>query len=279
MSFSGRFFSSLPAFLMVACDIFDSDTDAGFPATEGTLDVAFDLESSGTGSDRVGNIDLAGSTGILTLDGVGHQAVAYQDHDWSSETGYHLYDLISIADDGSNLAVSYLYCSGSSLEHVYTESFLHPLDAEGASGSCDAVAAPFEAEVALPALTVLPDPIDLGITIDGADVSLAGSTGSVTLEGVDREWLPFASVDCSDCPGGPWYEIHGLAVGPDDACFTIGYLFPDDPTYVQFAYSICLPSLDRPDDISLNASWEGEFNNAGSARRVSPPHRPLPPGR
>jgi hypothetical protein len=204
------------------------------------------------------------------LDGVSHLAVAWQDHDWDA-AGYHLYDVLSVAEDGSNLAVTFLYCRGDALPYAYTESFLHPMDYEPTSGTCAGAARASSAAVSLPALSALPAHYDPGVRIDGEDVSWDGASGRVRLAGVDRALHPFGFVDCTDCPGGPWLEVHGLLDGPDDACFGILYLFPDDPSFVQLSYTLCLPGLERP-EASLEADWYA----SGEAAR--PPGVQIGPG-
>lgn len=219
--------------------------------TEGELALAFSLDASGAGEDRVDSVELLDAAGTLELNGVGHAAIAYQDHDWA-ETGYHLYDLVSVAEDGSNLAVTYLYCAGEELPYAYTESFLHPMDWEVAHGTCDGTPTASVAAVSLPALSAEPTPIETGITFTSGEPA----DGVVTLDGVTRSIVPFNQVDCSDCPGGPWYELHTMLQGADDQCFAILYLYPDDPTFTTVEYTLCLPTLARPTG-TVETEWTG----------------------
>jgi hypothetical protein len=256
----------------------DSDTDADLvaPATDGTLALPFALDAEGSGADRLDAVSILDAAGTLALDGVTHLAVAYQDHDWEG-TGYHLYDLLSVAEDGSDLAVTYLYCQEGALPYAYTESFAHPMDWETASGSCDGSAQPSTANVSFPALTVLPGAFDPGVVIDGDDVAWDGAEGHVTLGGNRRALRPFNTVDCTDCPGGPWLEVHALLDGDADACFGILYLFPDDPTFVQVSYGICLPTLERPEG-TLDAAWSGALVGAPRPAGLVRPRPPLTRG-
>ncbi|MFZ5478833.1 MAG: hypothetical protein ACOZNI_18820 [Myxococcota bacterium] len=244
----------------------DADTDTVAGPTDGDLAVPFTLDASGTGDDRVDSVELLDAAGTIELDGVGHAAVAYQDHDWT-DAGYHLYDLVSVAEDGSNLAVTYLYCSGDDLPYAYTESFTHPMAWETTRGSCDGAVADGIARAELPALLARPEPIETGFTFDG---ELA--EGRLTLEDTEREWIPFNTVDCAECPGGPWYELHSLLVGEGDACFAILYLFPDDPTFVQVEYTLCLPTLERPTGV-ISATWSGSPQGPPAPMRPRPPRR------
>ncbi len=254
-----------------------ADDDAVAGPTDGSLPTAFHLDAEGEGDARVGALFVADNTGSLTLDGVKHLGFAYQHHDWQ-ETGYVLYDVLSLAEDGSNLAMSYLYCDGVSLPYVYTESYFHFMDWEYASGICDGEFTPSTAEVSLPALRAFPPSYTPGITIDGEGLSLDGDQGSLDLAGEAYSLYPFASVDCSACPGGPWLELHSVLAAAGEACFGILYLFPDDPTSAILSYTICLPSLDMPagDGIVYDVQWQGSL---GAARRAVMPWRPLPPGR
>jgi hypothetical protein len=250
----------------------DSDTDADTvvaPETEGTLANTFTLDAEGAGERRLDGVTLLDSAGTLTLSGRDHLAVAYQDHDWQS-AGYHLYDVLSVAEDGSNLAITYLYCQGEDMPYAYTESFSHPMDWEVSEGVCTGRAQASDATVSLPALRALPPAFDPGVRIDGDDVSWDGERGQVTLGGVERALHPFNTVDCTDCPGGPWLEVHAMLVG-DDACFGILYLFPEEPSYVQVSYTMCLPTLARPEG-TLSADWTGTVGAvARPAGLVRPP--------
>jgi hypothetical protein len=242
----------------------DEPAVAVAPATSGALELSFSLDVSAEGRDRLSEVALATDVGGLALDGAAHAAVAYQDHDWES-AGYHLYDLLSVAEDGTDLGVTYLYCDGEDVPYAYTESFDLPMDWESASGSCVGEQVETDASVELPALRVTPEAVPTGVTFE--DGEMAG--GDVTLDGTTRTWIPFNTVDCTDCPGGPWYELHSLLVGDSEACFAIAYLFPDDPTFAQWEYGLCLPSLSRPAGV-VEGSWSGALSGpprpAGLAR-------------
>ncbi|MES2639992.1 MAG: hypothetical protein V4850_10935 [Myxococcota bacterium] len=249
----------------------DTDTDVLAPATDGVLTLPFSVDASGGGPDRLDDVALLDASGTLVLSGVSHLAVAYQDHDWSA-SGYHLYDLISLAEDGSNLAVTYLYCQDGALPYAYTESFLHPMGWESTTGTCAGSAQEGQVNVSLPALRAAPAPFDPGVRIEGDDVSYDGEAGRIVLAGVERDLRPFNVVDCTDCPGGPWYEVHSLLDGPADACFAILYLYPDDPSFVQVEYGICLPTLERL-STSIDAGWTGGLDGPPPPPRLL---RPVP---
>jgi hypothetical protein len=254
-----------------------TEPDAVASATNGSFSAAFLVDASGKGEARLGAVEVAGNVASLELSGVPHRGFAYQHHDWQS-TGYVLFDLLTVAEDGSNLAVTYLYAQGGGLPYAYTESFEHPMDWEYASGDVSWQEATTDVEVDVPALRALPEPTQTGIEIVGDELWLEGTEGGIVLDGASYELLPFATVDCTECPGGPWYELHALLVADGGACFGIVYLFPDEPSYAQLSYGICLPDLTTPEG-SFEVSWSGSLSAARGAIAAGPPVGRPPPVR
>ena len=41
-------------------------------------------------------------------------------------------------------------------------------------------------------------------------------------------------------------------------CFSIAYLYPEDPTHVDFGWSLCLPTLAEP-ILEYEATWSGKL--------------------
>ena len=258
-----------------------------------SLETAFSVDASGTGEVRLGGIEVQGNLATLELSGVAHRGVAYQHHDWQS-TGYVLFDLLTVAEDGSNLAVTYLYEQDGQLPYAYSESFEHPMDWEVTTGSVSWQESPTVVTPDIPELTGRPEPLDVGITISGDALWLEGDAGEIDLEGATYDLLPFATVDCTDCPGGPWLELHCLlegvgeraalsrggaagsnAAGKDGdpsalACFGIVYLFPNEPDHAQLSYGICLPGLETPSG-DYEVSWTGGLVSAVGAQAPGPP--------
>lgn len=231
-------------------------TDIAIAATTGQAQLGFTLAASGAGQKRLDALDIAKDVGTLTLEGKAHRGIAYQMHDWG-QAGYVLYDVLSIAEDGSDLAVTYLYCQDTNLPYAYTESLVHPMDWETTAGTCEGTGDAITASADLPALNVTTQPLDTGISIQGGDLQLGPAGGNVVLGGKQWQLVPFNTVDCStDCPGGSWYEIHTLLTADQQGCFAILYLFPDSPTYVQLSYTMCLPTLERP-TATYQADWTG----------------------
>ncbi len=278
----------------------DTDTGGDTADVSPSLEAAFSVDASGYGTDRLGGIEVAANLASLELSGVAHRGLAYQHHDWQS-AGYVLFDLLTVAEDGSNLAVTYLYGQGDALPYAYTESFEHPMDWENTGGEVDWSEQPTTVQPDMPELVARPAPLDVGIDISGDALWLQDEAGGVLLGGVSYALLPFATVDCSDCPGGPWLEIHALleeeerretsgsplsrgtsgsplsrgacAVGSNGdgkgrgtsalACFGIVYLFPNTPDYAQLSYGICLPDLSTPEG-DFEVSWSGSLSAARS---------------
>ena len=242
------------------------------PPQAPSMQAEFLLDASGYGTDRLGGIEVHANLATLELSGVAHRGLAYQHHDWQS-AGYVLFDLLTVAQDGSNLAVTYLYGQDGQLPYAYTESFAHPLDWETSGGTVEWSETPTTVQPDIPELVARPAPLDVGIGIDGDELWLDGQSGEILLDGARYELLPFATVDCTDCPGGPWLEIHCLLTADEpatmtwrqagQACFGIVYLFPNDPDYAQLSYGICLPDLQTPSG-DFEVSWSGSLATARS---------------
>lgn len=240
-----------------------SDSGAPWlPATQGTTELPFKLSATGSGTTRLTDVDVKDNHVTLTLSGATHRGLVYTFHDWTA-AGYTLYDVVSIAEDGSDLAVTYLYCVGSDLQYAYTESFQHALDWEPMSGVCDVLMAPHLTQVDLPALAALPSGFNSGVSISGEGIDVSPTGGSIELQGSAWDLTPFATVDCTDCPDGPWLEVHSLLRKPGQGCFGILYLFPEQPTRVDFTNAVCLPDLTRPAQ-GYAATWSGSVPFRGS---------------
>jgi hypothetical protein len=254
---------------------FSRDSGSGLlpsiPATQGTLSAPFQVAITGDGTDRLGAISIVENAGDLQFNGNKHVGFVYYSHDWTS-ANYTLYDFVTLADDGSDLAVTYLYCQDSGLPYAYSESLLNPMALESTTGTCASLSQTTDVSVTLPALQVTPQPFNTGIAISGADLSLGSAGGTVALGADSYSVVPFNTVDCTSCPGGPWYEIHSMLMRADTGCFAILYLFPDDPTYVEIEYTICLPSLTQP-EATYYYPWTGTLL---ARRSLATPPMPMP---
>ena len=266
-----------------ACDGVDSDCDAAvdegcdavIPATEASVSFGHSVSAEGSGVRTVGALDLDANTGALALGGAAHRGVAYHRVNWAA-AGYVLYGTVSVAEDGSNFGVTYLYCQGDRLTYLYSESFDHHMVGEGASGSC-LEDGPGRSEVSLPALTTSPPGFDTGIDIEGPSLYLEDDAGWIDLAGARWDLHPFSNVDCTDCPGGPWLEIHSVLLRPGEGCFAILYLYPDNPTYVGLSYAFCMPDADLPGSVTYGASWTGGLTPVRTGAEDGPRSRGLWP--
>lgn len=258
---------------------FDGRLESGalVPATSASFGADFRFNSAGRGTARVGDIAIGDNRTVLQLAGVDHVGLSWRQLDWSA-AGYQLYFELTLASDGSDLAVSWLYCSDDAIDYVYSESFELPLAWEITSGTCVAQIVDQSVDVSLPPLLQMPQPFESGFSIQGSDIALAGPAGSIVVDGTSWALLPFETVDCSDCPGGPWYELHAMIHRSAEACFVILYLYPEKPEQIPLDYGICLPSLAQLDAL-YDAVWSGRplpsSYRPGSAPG-EPPMRPPP---
>ncbi len=256
----------------------DAATESGqqvvVPETHGAVQLPFSVDASGDGVARVKQIDIAANRGGYLFNDAQHVAFAYQTHSWGA-AGYDLYDVVSLAKDGSDFAVSYLYCQTGSLPFVYSESFSEAMAVENASGTCVGAAQATSTQVDLPALTARPTFLQTGITVSADGLTLGQADGQVTLDGKGYDLVPFNTVDCSTCPGGPWLELHSMLLGDAEACFGIVYLFPNAPTTIQLGYVVCLPGLEQT-STTFTGSWSGALKSSLRRKVLFRPRPPFP---
>ncbi len=226
------------------------------PATSGRLSLPWRLQANGSAQQRVAAIDVRDNLAELLVDDAWHDGLAYQAH--FGYAGYDLYDVLSIAKDGSNLAVSYLYCEGRSLAWVWTLSYSQPLSPSLAvpGGACQSAPSSEPFEVRLPALMALPPPRRSGFTITGPQISLMDTGGAIVIGGSTYNADVLTVVDCSSCPGGSWYEVHCLFRRAGEAGFGILYLHRGARGFVQLEYTLMLPTLSRAAQL-YDATWVG----------------------
>lgn len=168
-----------------------------------------------------------------------------------------LYQSLAVAPDG--WTVIWFYCSEGMLTDVYFETTTGlPLQYELASGTCDIVPGSSETEVSFPGTEFALIYNGEDFSIDGADIAvIGGQLGTVVLDGIEHVLAPFETVDCADCGGAGWFEVHAILWDPVAvrACFAIFYLLPDADE-VQMTYAMCLPDLVDPmGSIFLPAKW------------------------
>jgi len=232
------------------------------PPTDGTISVDFTMISaSGKGKHMVGNFELKNGIGTLEFNNKSYDVVCYTYQDWIA-AGYFLYDLIGVATDGSEVGVFYIYANLSSItiDYIYYESYDVLMNGETATGLVDFKNESSKIDVVLPGLNTLPTPLKTGLTIQGPQITLQYNQGSLTCENNTYNIIIFNVVNCGDCGGGGWYELHCMFVPNDkEACFGILYLTFDDHNTVTLTYTFCLPNLASP-NCGFDAVWSGSLN-------------------
>jgi hypothetical protein len=225
------------------------------------------MSISGQGSGRLGTISIENGVGNLQFDGLRHSGFVYAYQSWDGiDPSEYKPIFISIAEDGSDLAVTYFYCRDKLLEGVYTESLMEPMAWEFPAfpgQRCEILPVPNseDVQVDMPALSVRPDPFDTGITIVGDKISLGADGGVITFAQRNFVLIPFNTVDCSACPGSSFYELHVLLLRQGEGCFAVIYLDPDDQSFVSVDFGICLPGLQRGlwETYRERTTWSGSL--------------------
>jgi hypothetical protein len=255
----------------------DSATTPGViaPATDGSFTVPFDVLVTGSGAPVLDTVGIEHDVGPVTLFGTKQSSVVWTEQEFAGTT---LLFALSITPDGQAMNVTYFYCYSGTLGYVYVLGYSQPLAGAYTTGKCPQKNTPMDAGVTLPALTALPEPVAKGIAISGAKLSLEDGAGRAQLGGATYDFTPFATVDCSTCGTPGWYELHVLLHRAGEACYGVLYLFPDDPTQAQIAWTLCLPSLAQPDGtkgVSYDVTWTGSFPS--DIAPVGPPYPWHPP--
>lgn len=230
----------------------------------GTVSFAWDTMITGSGETRVRQIDIAHGFGTVDRDGA-VSALIYEAMTWE-EYGIDLYHVLAPTRDTLN--VMYFYCgyvSEAGLDYVWHESYGLDMDYEYATGDCSTTSQAVEVDVEISNLTALPQPYQLvsGFAVDGAEVSVSDSGGTLSLDGRELDLYPFEVVDCtSECTADPadgWWELHSMMddEASGELCFGVLYLMTGDTDHVSLGYCFCLQSLTRLDDTTFDATWTG----------------------
>ena len=235
----------------------EADDTITFPTTGASLSRDYSLTITGSGSSRIGDISISGSAGTIVFNGETLATVVYEYIPWDS-AGYNLYQGIAFSE--TDMIVYWVYCGTShdTIGLVYYESLNeYDMTHESASGTCQ-----YEESASAPAFSLAEKSLAVnqlvsGFTITGDEVSLSdGQAGTYSYFGEDFTLYPFETVDCSDCGGEGWGELHSVMTNADQTktCFTILYLMADIPDSLYSSYSICFPDLD---DVNSNfgATW------------------------
>lgn len=267
----------LICFLCLACgssSSSDGDDDGGdglggdpagdviFPATDVAADLNYSATITGSGSSRFGTIAITDSAGTVEINNETLNTIIYEYIPWD-DAGYNLYQGIAFSD--SDMFVYWLYCrtSNDALATIYYESAnTYGMTHETATGTCDYAATASQPTFALTELPLTMGSLVSGYTITGDLLSYNGTAaGSYTydFDGTTFDLYPFEEVDCSDCGGDGWWELHSVAYDVDSAkaCFVILYFMAGDEASVYAQYSLCFPDLDNIDAV-FSADWVRE---------------------
>jgi len=275
--------------------VFENSIDQKFNQstgkTHGKLSMNFKFTSSGVSESNLVQWNITNNVGTMVIGGKTYQTAAYYTQVMGDPGDWFVrwFDLVGIADDGSNLAIVYLGClpppveSNNTIQSVWEEDYNDQLSSdsppEADCGFTDLANKPdYDFEVTFPSLNGVPqNTLDTQVQIKGKEVFLDGSYGWMIVDGHNYTIAPISTVDCSDCgqnciecPTAPWYELHFIYYSSSlqQTGFGIFYIYPYDRTYVQFNYTICFPTLDTP-AITYEATWTG--TPPGRSRTVGLP--------
>jgi len=221
----------------------------------------------GTGSDRLGKIQISDSVGYCEIGGSRVAAAVYKVQNW---TEYHLVIVSIVAPTSANLNIMYLYCKGSKLRSVWHEDYARTLKSEKAVGECKVSGEWGNIRPELSVLDTLPSPNQLihNIEITGEGIEYKNQAGYIKIANVDHRLYPFEYVDCFDCVRGSlkgWHEIHSIVEGPGgDLGFGILYLYVNKPERISLHYHIRLSPL----QFGLSPSFSGSWNFVGDPGKV-----------
>ncbi len=179
--------------------------------------------------------NFAGSVGTIVYHGQTVDAAIYR------EIPFAPYDLAAIvATTASNVIVLYAYCQNGAINNWYYESLDEPVTVQlvNTGGFCTLTRTPTVADMVFDVWNGPPTDLQhiTNATVTGADVMIDNGTGSATLAGQKYDVTAFDWVDCSSCPGGPWWELHSLLRNGPQLSFGIFYLIGSDTAGVSFEY-------------------------------------------
>jgi hypothetical protein len=89
-------------------------------------------------------------------------------------------------------------------------------------------------------------------TVAGPKLQIQHGLGSAVFGADTWSVTAFAFVDCSQCGGGGWYEVHSLLERPPSVAFGIFYLLIPMPGQVGFDYGI---TFDPPGLLPANTAF------------------------
>jgi hypothetical protein len=215
------------------------DADNLGPHWMGNLGLPFDGElrwaDGPMATGPVSAANFSGGVGTIVYHGQTVDAAIYR------EIPFAPYDLAAIvASTASNIIVLYAYCQNGAVANWYYESLDEPVTVQFVStgGFCTLMHTPTQAEMIFDVFNNPPNDLQhiMNATVTGTNVMIDQGTGTATISGKNFQVTPFDWVDCSACPGGPWWEIHSLLRSGPQVSFGIFYLIGGDTANVDFEY-------------------------------------------
>jgi len=248
-------------------------------STSFTIDVSV-LHATVHGSGPVSSINITNGGGEMVLSGVTYDVIPYFYQNWQTYN-LVLIDLIGISKDGSNFAVVYLYLnSQGTINNVYSETFKQPMKEQAVTGSATYHEQSTRIDIKFPSVNAILSPVDTSIIVKGNTLSWSGNgVGWAFFNSENFTWIPFATVDCSQCSSievneksfqgrppskvtaGGWYELHSIMVPRSGgyACFGIMYLVFGSTSTVNMEYGFCFGNTVIEPNENFRASWSGKL--------------------
>lgn len=229
-------------------------------SAQGALEVMFSLDVTGTGSGPIGAIGIRQNQGRIAIQGVDLPILSYE----STKTGgFTVHQAIAVAD--RNWYSLWLYCRDNQLTQVWLEGTDGTiLASHSASGQCAHADTQTTLTVAFPSSSVDTVHLRCGADVDGAGLTVHSGTGTLTFMTDVFTVMIVDAVDCSQCGGNGWFELHSLFWNPvrHDLGLGIIYLLGTQDDIVhragyggQVAYWLSLPSLTYVSTYPIAVNW------------------------
>jgi hypothetical protein len=202
----------------------------------------------------MGPMNLRDNVGTIEIDGESRPALSYsRTSDIQDCTSFQV---MAVSPD--DVSLLWICCRDGLVRHVWIEDVAGgELDWEWAYGTCSTSDGPHSEAIAFPSVAFKPaDPV-IGFSIVGPAIALdRNGVGSIHVDSRTFELVPFTAVDCSECGGTGWRELHAAMIDWSARSLCTAIIYLDDPTFVSIGYALCLPELDNPFVATqFSASW------------------------
>jgi len=253
------------------------------PATSSSIEIKLSLQHATVhGSGSLSSVNITNNGGNMVLSGVTYDVIPYYYQNWQTYD-LILIDLIGISKDGSDIAVVYLYLNSKGIvNNVYLETFRQPMKEQAVTGTVSWREQSTRIDVAFPSVNALLSPVETSLKVTGKTLSWGGNgLGWAFFNNNNFTWIPFATVDCSQCStytvkeksfqgripppskvnAGGWYELHSILVPRSGgfACFGIMYLMIGSPSSIAMEYGFSFGNTVMELSVEFAASWSGKL--------------------